>query len=556
MNTPLDDVSLRRLMQAGPWLLAELDLTTLLERLLSTARDVTGARYAALGVLDERRRDLEQFLTQGLSDDAERAIGARPRGRGVLGLLISDPRPLRIPDLGADPHSYGFPAGHPPMAGFLGVPITIAGQAWGNLYLTDKTTGDFDASDEEAAVILAAWAAIAIEHARLLAEAQSRQSELERAVRSLEATRTIAVAIGAETELPRVLELIAKRGRAIVEADSVVILLQDGEELVVAAGAGHAGTRNGTRIPIAGSTSGEVMVSQQPMLVDDVERLRVAPQQLGVAIARSALITPLVYRGTALGVFAAFNRAEQDQFSLGDEQVLGSFAASAATAVAIAQSVQVDRLRHTLDAAEAERRRWARELHDETLQGLGALKLIASIGNRGSDETARSAALEQLVQGLESEIVNLHAIISELRPAALDDLGLKPAVEALARRHRQINGIEIECKLDLPDPARGERRLTTEVETAIYRLTQEALTNVAKHAAAAQRATITITAADARIRVQVSDDGAGFDFATVSEGFGLVGMRERAALIGGTVEISSGRTGTTVTAELPARYVA
>jgi GAF domain-containing protein len=246
MNPPLDEVSLRRLMQAGPWLLAELDLTTLLDRFLSTAREVTGARYAALGVLDGRRRELAQFLTQGLSDEAEQAIGARPRGRGVLGLLIAEPRPLRLPDLGAAPQSYGFPAGHPPMASFLGVPIVIAGQAWGNLYLTDKTDGDFDGNDEHAAVILAGWAAIAIEHARLLAEAHTRQSELERAVRSFEATRTIAVAIGAETELPRVLELIAKRGRAIVEADSVVILLQDSDELVVAAGAGHTATRTGT----------------------------------------------------------------------------------------------------------------------------------------------------------------------------------------------------------------------------------------------------------------------------------------------------------------------
>jgi signal transduction histidine kinase len=555
MNAPLDDVRLRRLMQAGPWLLGELDLNSLLDRVLSTARDVTGARYAALGVLDERRRELKEFLTQGLSDDEEKAIGARPRGRGILGLLITEPHALRIPDLGTDPHSYGFPGGHPPMSNFLGVPITIAGEAWGNLYLTDKPDGGFDESDQEAATILAAWTAIAIERTRLLSEAQRRQGELEHAVRSLEATRTIAVAIGAETDLSRVLELIAKRGRAIVEADSVVIMLQDGSELAVAAGAGHAHPPNGTRIPIAGSTSGEVMVSQQPRLVGDVESLRVAPQSFGVATAQSALITPLVYRGTALGIIAAFNRAEQKEFSLNDEQVLGSFAASAATAVTIAQSVQVDRLRHTLNAAESERRRWARELHDETLQGLGALKLIASAASRGSDQVATGAALEQLVNGLESEIENLHAIISELRPAALDDLGLKPAIEALARRHQQVNGIDVVCRLALPDPARAERRLTPEVETTIYRLTQEALTNVAKHAGA-EHATVAIETRDGRVRLRVEDDGTGFDSAAATEGFGLIGMRERAALLKGSVEISSGATsGTTVTAELPARYV-
>jgi signal transduction histidine kinase len=555
MNPPLDDARLLRLMQAGPWLFTELDLTTLLDRLLTTAREVTGARYAALGVLDERRRELQEFLTQGLSQTEEAAIGARPRGRGVLGLLITEPQALRIADLGSDPHSFGFPAGHPPMAGFLGVPITIAGQAWGNLYLTDKADGEFDESDEQAVAMLAGWVAVAIEHARLLSAAQARQSELERAVQSLEATRAIAVAIGAETELPRVLELIAERGRAIVEADSVVILLKHDEELAVAAGAGHAITRTGTRIPIDGSTSGEVMLSQQARLFDDVQRLRIAPQALGVAAADFALITPLVYRGTALGVVAAFNRAGQKPFGAGDELVLGSFAASAAIAVAIAQSVQLDRLRHTLQAAESERRRWARELHDETLQGLGALKLIASTGSRGTDPADKDAALQQLVEGLESEIENLHAIISELRPAALDDLGLKPAIEALARRHRQVSGIDVECRLVLPDPARGDRRLTSEVETTIYRLTQEALTNVVKHARAG-RATVTIEATQARARVQVSDDGGGFDPDDVSAGFGLVGMRERVVLLGGAVEISSGPSGTTITAELPARYVA
>src|ERR1700691_3017647 len=154
MDTTLDQARLRRLMEVGPWLLSELDLETLLDRLLETAREVTGARYAALGVLDADRRHLERFLTHGLGDEQERAIGARPRGSGILGLLITDPHALRLSDLTAHPDSYGFPAGHPPMRTFLGVPLLIAGAGWGNLYLTDKQDGEFDASDEQAATVL------------------------------------------------------------------------------------------------------------------------------------------------------------------------------------------------------------------------------------------------------------------------------------------------------------------------------------------------------------------------------------------------------------------
>src|SRR3984885_755867 len=143
MDNTLDQARLRRLMEVGPWLISELDLETVLDRLLETAREVTGARYAALGVLDAQRRELERFLTRGLTDQEEQAIGARPRGRGILGLLITDPQALRLSDLTAHPDSYGFPAGHPDMRTFLGMPIVIAGATWGNLYLTDKQHGAF-----------------------------------------------------------------------------------------------------------------------------------------------------------------------------------------------------------------------------------------------------------------------------------------------------------------------------------------------------------------------------------------------------------------------------
>src|SRR5262252_6614487 len=151
---------LRRLLDAGRSLISELDPEAVLQRLLDVARDVTGARYAAIGVLDERRQGLERFITVGIDEETHRQIGDPPRGRGVLGVLITDPRPLRLADVSAHPRSYGFPLAHPEMTTFLGVPIVIDGESWGNLYLTEKDGGEFTEDDEEAAVVLAGWAAI------------------------------------------------------------------------------------------------------------------------------------------------------------------------------------------------------------------------------------------------------------------------------------------------------------------------------------------------------------------------------------------------------------
>ena len=182
------------LLAAGRSLVSALDPQTVLDRILTTACEVTGARYAAIGILDERRTSLEQFLTHGIDEQTREAIGELPRGRGVLGALIRDPQPLRLDDVSQHPQSYGFPEGHPEMHGFLGVPIVLRGAVWGNLYLTEKQGGAFTEQDEEAAVILADWAATAIENARLFQANEHRSAEQERALRSLEATRDIVAA--------------------------------------------------------------------------------------------------------------------------------------------------------------------------------------------------------------------------------------------------------------------------------------------------------------------------------------------------------------------------
>ncbi|MHB8234457.1 MAG: GAF domain-containing sensor histidine kinase [Solirubrobacteraceae bacterium] len=554
MSSTSDEQWIRGLLDVGRTLMTELDLAAVLERVLQTARELTSARYAALGILNEQRSELEQFLTSGVDEETHRAIGDLPRGRGVLGTLIEHPEPLRVDDVGQHPSSYGFPAGHPPMHSFLGVPILIRGQAWGNLYLTEKQGGPFDERDEEAAAILADWAAIAIDNARTFETSERRREEAEKAIRGLEATRDVAVAIGGEIALEHVLELIVKRGRALVGARSLVIMLREGEELVVHASAGHATETRGARLPIADSTSGQVLLRRQAERITDVQaRLRIAPSAFGVVDAQTALLVPMVHRGDAVGVLAAFDRGvEGSAFAEHDEQMLRTFAASAATAVALAQSVQADRLRSSLAAADAERRRWARELHDETLQSLGGLRVLLSSALRGSDLDRAQDAMRQAVEQVEHEIANLRAIITELRPAALDELGLGVAIEALLDRHREQSGFQVDAELALPGPAAAEGRLDQDLETTVYRMVQEALTNVAKHAHA-EHVRVAVNALDGELRLEVQDDGVGFDPASADGGFGLAGMQERAALAGGTLSLDSGQQGTLLSACLPLR---
>ena len=555
MEASFEERGIRRLLDVGRALTKELDQRVVLDRVLETAREITGARYAALGVLNEEHTELEQFLTAGVDEETYRAIGDLPRGRGVLGTLIEQPEPLRLADVGQHPSSYGFPAGHPIMRSFLGVPVVIRGTVWGNLYLTEKVGGDFTESDEEATVILADWAAIAIDNARSYETSERRREELEKAFRGLEATRDVAVAIGGEISLEHSLELIVKRGRALVSAQSLVIMLRDGEELVVHASAGHVEAVQGARLAISESTSGQVLRNRRPERIADVAaRLRIAPREFGVDDPQTALLVPMVYRGDAVGILAAFDRGRDgEMFTEDDEQTLRTFAASAATAVALAQSVQADRLRSSLAAAEAERARWARELHDETLQSLGGLRVLLSAALRLEElPPARQAMLEAMGH-IEREIENLRAIITELRPAALDELGLRAAIEALLDRHRQQSGFRVEAELALPDPAADEPRLDPELESTVYRLVQETLTNVAKHAGASDVRVVLEQESDGQLRMEVNDDGRGFDPATASEGFGLAGMRERVSLAGGELSITSDEHGSVVTARLPAR---
>jgi signal transduction histidine kinase len=267
---------------------------------------------------------------------------------------------------------------------------------------------------------------------------------------------------------------------------------------------------------------------------------------LGVVGAETGMLVPLVYRGTPLGVLAAFDSMAGDaEFDPDQESLLVTFAASAATAVATAKTVERERLRDSLKAAERERRRWARELHDETLQGLGGLQVLLSSAGPGADRSTVDEAVALAVGQIQEQIDGLRMLITELRPAALDHLGLKPALESLLARLGTVEGLDVAGELDL-----GPQRLDPEIETTIYRFVQEALTNTARHAGAELVRVRLIPGPDA-VEVEIADDGRGFDPAQRVEGFGLIGMRERAGLVGGEMWVESTEAGTTVRGSFP-----
>jgi signal transduction histidine kinase len=397
-------------------------------------------------------------------------------------------------------------------------------------------------------VVLADWAAIAIANARLYRAVRERRDELERTMRGLETTTEVSRALGGLTDLERVLELVVKRSRALIDARAAEIALLDGDEFVMAAVAGEGMDGfKGTRVAIDDSLAAHVLRTGRLQRFAQVPTDTFAYRELG---ARAAIVTPMSFRNRPVGFLVVFDRLHSDRpFNDEDERLLQAFAASAATAVATAQNATEEALRRSIDASEAERTRWARELHDETLQQLAGLRVLLSGARRSGESERMSAAIESALEQITTAIGDLRSLITELRPAALDELGIKPALETLATRMIQQTDIEIELDVELD----ADVRHAPEVESAVYRIAQEAMTNVAKHARATRiHASVSDRSGD--IAVTVRDNGRGFDAHQRSTGFGLLGMRERLALVGGTFELESAPgAGTVLRATIPTK---
>ncbi len=532
---------LRALFEAGVALTSELSLDAVLQRLAEVAAQLTGARYAALGVIDETGSQLERFLTHGIDAETHAAIGALPRGRGILGALIHDAKPLRLHNLSEDPRSVGFPPAHPPMQTFLGVPILLRGVAYGNLYLAEKELGeDFTEEDQELVTLLASQAAVAVENARLY-EASTRWS------RQLQSLNEIGNALATETDLETLLGLVVHHLRELLGARFVAVALPAGEdELRIAAAAGEgAGDLVGVTMPRADSKSGRVLDRRRSERVDSVIDDPEVYQDVTRRIAaRTGMWVPLIARERVIGVLEVHDKESPGtaRFTDDDLRLAETFASRAAVAVDLSQRVARDALRRVVAAQELERRRLARELHDETGQALTSILL----GLKPLEDGPGREAVAELHELVVTALQDVRRLAVELRPKVLDDFGLVPALERLAESFGEQTGLKVDFH-----SAIGEDRLPSEVETALFRVVQESLTNVVKHSHA-NRVSIVLTRRGGGVAVVVEDDGAGFDPADSGDGIGLLGMRERLALLDGTLDVeSSAGQGTTLVAEVP-----
>jgi signal transduction histidine kinase len=331
------------------------------------------------------------------------------------------------------------------------------------------------------------------------------------------------------------LRLMADRGLALLDASGLLLVIEQGRELQVAATSGDADVR--VRLLPLHSALGDVYRNGKPLVLENPRGPDAAwLHELGLE-ARTLMVEPLSMDQHGGGMVIASR--QRGGFNAADREALRAFAASVAARLAAERSVEIERLRHGMVARERERTRWAREIHDETVQGLGALRLKLASARDVDDPIELRDAVDAVLNGLGAEIDGLRHLITELRPAALDDLGLVPALEALARRAEAVDHLAVTTRIELDQSA--ESRFDPELESTIYRVVQEALTNVGRHAQASQ-AQVTVREEGGTLHVTVSDDGRGLSAgpganATPGGGFGMSGMRERAELVGGELDL-------------------
>jgi signal transduction histidine kinase len=514
-----------RLLEAGVVLAAELSLPAALQRIVELAAGLTDARYGALGVVG-RDGVITEFITTGVSDTERAAIGHIPVGRGILGVLIDDARPLRLHDLAEDPRSVGFPANHPPMRSFLGAPVTARGRVYGNLYLTEKRDGeDFDADDERALVLLATQAGVAIENAYLYEEARDR-------ARRLEAVRAITSSILAGTDTDELLALVVGQARELVGADLATLALPAGtDRLVIEAADGLLSEElRGTVFPASGSVTGEVLRTGKAVALTDASADDRMAQPIVRAGVGPALFIPLAVRGTTLGSLTVANVKSGPPLREAAVQLVETFAEQAAVALEYAR---LQRELHRLAVLE-DRERIAKELHDGAIQSLFAVGMgLQGAALLAGDDDLR-ARIQHAVEELDRVIRDLRNYIFGLRPGILADRQLDQALQGLVEEFQQRSGVVAVAEIDP-----GVAAELSGQAADLVQLAREALSNVSRHAQAATCRVSLYRDHDAAV-LEVDDDGRGFDPSqTTGAGQGLRNLQERATALGGRAEIHS-----------------
>jgi signal transduction histidine kinase len=545
MPTTADrETRLRELAAANVAVGSQSSLEEVLQKTADVAARLVNARYAALGVLDRSGAHLERLITSGMDETTKARIGDLPSNHGVLRILLRDGRPVRVADVTKEPQFFGFPQSHPRMRSFLGVPILVRGVVYGDLYLAEKEIGEFTDGDEEIVTLLAAQTGLTIEKVQIHEGATHW-------IRQLEALDELTGSVLEERDVLRLLGLVAHRLRELIGARGVLISLpapMGGLRVVVADGEGLSDLV-GYDVPPESRqarTFARGRSERIDSVLEDPEMDQVLAGRVG---AVAALFVPLVVHDRAIGIMYAFNKDGADaRFTDDDVRLAEALGTRAALAVHLSERVARETVDAILEAQEAERSRIARELHDETGAALTAILLdLTAIDGAATVSDARQAAVA-LRQNARSALENVGRLAFSLRPAALDEFGLAAALKDLSNRLEVRGGLKVEVEIDLS----ADTRLPAKLETAIFRITQEALTNVVKHADA-NAVRVTLACRKRSVTLAVEDDGRGFSNAGEADGgFGLVGIRERVASLNGALDLeSTSGAGTRLAIELP-----
>jgi two-component system sensor histidine kinase DevS len=540
------------LHRASLELVKEVSLETLLERIAALACEQSGAKYAALGVLDEEGK-LKQFITVGMTADEIKQIPHPPRGLGLIGALMhGDSGNIRIAEIEDDPRAVGFPPGHAEMHALLGVPIRIGGRQLGQIYLTEKVgDSEFSPDDEKIIEILAAYAGAAIENARLYERLQEREATVTRRNEQLALINQIGSALASSLELEEILNktlaLIMAHFR--VEAGEIFLKEEDGETLRLVLHRGEAAeafwTRN--RFKIGEGMVGQAAQTLQPVISNHLDRDEQGTRQAVVEAGfKQIACIPLTTRGEVVGVLTIATRSRKI-ISKSELQLLVSIAAGAGAAIENARlHSNVRRL-----AVLEERERIGMDLHDGTIQSIYGVGLALENARNLLRENPEGAEerLQKAIEDLNHTIRDIRSYILDLRPRQLQGESLIDGLSRLISEFRQNAKVEV----SLAAPKELLSDLPQMHAMSLFHICQEALANIAKHAKAS-KVTIDLWTTSDRVLLEISDDGQGFDLENTNKtvGHGLANMLTRVQQVGGDVDITSApREGTSILAWVP-----
>jgi signal transduction histidine kinase len=515
---------LRGLLRANRVIVGDLALPAVLRRIVAAACELVDARYGALGVLSPAG-GLEEFVTVGVDEETAARIGHLPEGKGLLGALIDDPRPVRLRRIDSDPRSVGFPEHHPPMSSFLGVPVRVRAEVFGNLYLTRNDDREFTEDDEELVTSLAATAGVAIENARLFDESRRRQDWL---AASAEITQQLLSNQGEEP-----LRMIARRAQEVADADAVNVVLptQDGRRLMVEVTTGvGADQLTAMSYPVDNTISKLVLDSGRPELMDESAAIGGISEQLTEVMPVGALmVLPLGGPQRIRGALIVARTRGRPRFSTADLDMATTFANHAAVALELADA-RADQQRIVL---LEDRDRIARDLHDHVIQRLFAAGLSVEAVASGMTAPPASDRLAEVVTDIDETIRQIRASIFQLRgPLTVRAGELRARLFQVAAEVRPLLGFD--AHMGFVGPV--EAAIPDELVDDVVAVVREGLTNVARHARATH-ASVEVCASGAEVSVELTDDGVGVG-STDGPG-GLANLRRRAELLGGSFQVIS-----------------